>query len=136
MKYKADVEMLKKALRASWSSETSYAPATWDPKRAALGQCAVTALVVQDYLGGTIQRGNLTNIANFEYLVCHFWNRLQDGSIIDLTSEQFPAKTLKNVSKTIYPFGKARTRHSLLKFETMERRYAILKRNVEKNLMR
>ena len=47
-----------------------------------MGQCAVTALVVQDFLGGELIRA----------FVCgesHYWNRLPDGSELDLTADQF-----------------------------------------------
>jgi hypothetical protein len=52
----------------------------WSPDNPAFGQCAVTALVIQDYLGG-------------EILYCkhyhHYWNKLPDGTILDLTKVQF-----------------------------------------------
>ncbi|GAH68216.1 unnamed protein product, partial [marine sediment metagenome] len=65
-----------------WSKETCYPPnqKDWSNKNPAFGNCAITALIVQDYFGG-------------ELLYCkhyhHYWNRLPDGQEIDLTRSQF-----------------------------------------------
>ena len=69
-------------LRHAWRAETSFAPDEWTPSCPALGQCAVTALIVQDVFGGELLRGRLV-------VGTHYWNRLPDGREIDLTSEQF-----------------------------------------------
>lgn len=69
-------------MRKSWSKETCYPPdqGKWSAENPALGQCAITALVIQDFLGG-------------EILYCkhyhHYWNRLPNGTEVDLTKEQF-----------------------------------------------
>ncbi|MGY3617760.1 class I SAM-dependent methyltransferase [Bradyrhizobium sp. USDA 10063] len=57
-------------LRQSWSTDTS---SKW--------QCAVTALVVQDILGGDILKTNVDG-------AWHFYNCL-DGCRVDFTAEQF-----------------------------------------------
>lgn len=77
-----NIILLKQAIRKAWSKETCYPPDRdkWTPENPAFGQCAVTALVVQDFFGGVI-------------LYCrhfhHYWNRLPDGTEVDLTKEQF-----------------------------------------------
>lgn len=48
---------LELALVNSWSKETSLDPDNWAPANSALGQCAVTALIINDYLGGRISLG-------------------------------------------------------------------------------
>lgn len=47
-------QLIEKALKSSWSKETCYPPWArgWTTENPTKGQCAVTALVVQDYLGG------------------------------------------------------------------------------------
>ncbi len=78
-----DIDNLQRALRASRDQETCY-PGSKDkrtPENPALGQCAVTALIVQDYFGG-----ELVNCLHTH----HYRNRLPDGKEIDLTKQQFP----------------------------------------------
>jgi hypothetical protein len=65
-------------LRAAWSTATS---GKWRPDNPAAGQCSVTALVVQDELGGEILK---TDIAG----AWHFYNRIC-GRRIDFTMSQF-----------------------------------------------
>jgi len=69
-------------LRGAWRADTSAVPDRWSPSRPAVGQCAITALVVQDFLGGEILRGRIVGGT-------HYWNRLPRGQEIDLTAEQF-----------------------------------------------
>jgi hypothetical protein len=73
---------LEAALRTSWSVHTSSEPGDWGPENPARGQCAVTALVVQDHLGGHLLRADTSKGS-------HYWNRLPDGTEVDLTREQF-----------------------------------------------
>lgn len=74
---------LAQAVKQSWSRNTSYWAADWSVENPAWGQCAVTALVVQDYVGGDL-------LGATDGSIDHYWN-LVDGVEIDLTSEQFPA---------------------------------------------
>ncbi len=74
---------LRTQLEQTWSADTSTDPEGWSPACPAKGQCGVTALLVQDRFGGVILRS----------LVCghsHFWNRLDDGTEVDLARDQFP----------------------------------------------
>jgi hypothetical protein len=71
------------AVRDAWTAATSTDPEAWTAQNPAYGQCAVTALVVQDALGGEILRGRVGQTS-------HYLNRLPDGSLLDLTWEQFP----------------------------------------------
>ncbi|WFU18243.1 hypothetical protein [Bradyrhizobium sp. CB3481] len=65
-------------LREAWSAETG---GKWRPDNPAAGQCSVTALVVQDKLGGDILK---TDVAG----AWHFYNQI-DGRRIDFTMRQF-----------------------------------------------
>jgi hypothetical protein len=71
------VELYRRLTRA-WSIETS---GKWRRDNPACGQCSVTALVVQDVLGGELLK---TRVAG----AWHFYNRI-DGRRWDLTSSQF-----------------------------------------------
>lgn len=86
---KATITDLARALRQSWNSDTC-APegaATWNADNPAREQCITTALVVHDELGGELVRGEV-HVAG-EHVDYHWWNRLPDGSELDLTREQF-----------------------------------------------
>ena len=65
-------------LREAWSAGTG---GKWRPDNPAAGQCSVTALVVQDELGGEILK---TDVAG----AWHFYNRI-DGRRVDFTMSQF-----------------------------------------------
>lgn len=64
----------------AWSAETA-APGT--SFAGPLGQCAVTALVVQDLMGGVIVRAQLADGS-------HYWNRFPGVGDLDLTRGQYP----------------------------------------------
>lgn len=70
-------------LKAAWSAHTAT---TWTPDNPALGQCSVTALVVQDHLGGAILK---TRVG----AAWHFYNWI-DGERLDLTRGQFQTPIL------------------------------------------
>ena len=77
-----DIKNLEQILRVSWSKESSYPKNQegWSSDLPELGQCKVTALIVQDYFGGDILFSERLN---------HYWNVLSDGRIIDFTASQF-----------------------------------------------
>ena len=104
-------------IRAAWSRETSATPQEWSLENPARGQCAVTALLVQDTHGGDLLRG----------VVCgesHYWNRLPKGQILDLTLEQF--KGAESPSEFV-----VRERAYVLGFEATRLRYEALRKAVE-----
>ena len=57
------------------------------PNDAARGQCGATALVVQDLLGGDLIVGEV--FVGSERLGVHYWNRLEDGEVLDLSRGQY-----------------------------------------------
>jgi hypothetical protein len=110
------------ALRKSWSTET--ARGDWREDVPSLNQCAVTALVVQDYLGGVLLRC-LTEKGD-----SHYWNRLPSGKQVDLCKEQFkhiPDKPLLNTTIE-------RDRVYVLSFPDTMARYQILSKRVRSHL--
>ena len=49
-----DIDYLEGIIRESWCKETSTDPEHWTEENPAWGQCAVTALVVNDYCSGKL----------------------------------------------------------------------------------
>ena len=72
------IEQIMKALYKSWSSDSS---SKWSQDNPAKGQCGVTALVVNDILGGEIKKTKLPD-------GWHFYNFI-NGKRYDLTVSQF-----------------------------------------------
>ncbi|MDX2218102.1 MAG: hypothetical protein SF172_03685 [Burkholderiales bacterium] len=79
---------IEAALRASWSADTAWSPARWSVHRPAAGQCWSSAFVVRALLGGEVVHAKVLSDATPQQW--HAWNRLPDGSEVDLTLEQFP----------------------------------------------
>jgi hypothetical protein len=80
---------LEAAIRASWS-EASCDPVDlpWTTGNPSCGQCGVTSLVVQDHVGGDLLMATVRH-ADGRRQGVHYWNRLPDGTEVDLTREQF-----------------------------------------------
>lgn len=84
--------MLCDLFAKAWSKETASpsCQAAWSPENPAFGQCAVTALCLQDMLGGTLQRCVVEGFGS------HYFNHLPSSnghSVYDLTRSQFPKGT-------------------------------------------
>lgn len=105
------------ALKKSWCEETCYKD--FDIENISKGQCTVTSLVIQDYLGGEIRRCKVENIY-------HYFNYI-NNDIIDLTSSKF------NVPID-YDNYVVKRKNELLKIEDVNKRYTILKEKVDKYL--
>jgi hypothetical protein len=110
------IDDLRHLLPSAWRGDTSLLPAEWSADNPAVGQCAVTALVVQDLFGGELRRG----IADSE---THYWNLLPDGRELDLTASQF--ETRPEFVETAL-----RSREYVLSFEATRDRYRRLRRNL------
>ncbi|MFJ3839993.1 alpha/beta fold hydrolase [Streptomyces sp. NPDC054904] len=82
---------LEAAIRAGWSAETcspdDVERAPWTADNPAWGHCDITALVVQDLVGGELMVGEVW--LDGEQHGYHCWNVLPGGIRIDLTREQF-----------------------------------------------
>jgi hypothetical protein len=77
-------------VRSAWSAETCDPVdlADWSIGNPARGQCGVTALVICDLLGGELLIAEVIR-ADGSRQGIHYWNRLPDGTEVDLTVEQF-----------------------------------------------
>jgi hypothetical protein len=109
----ADKASLFAAIRHAWAADTSVDPA-WSSTCPARGQCAVTALVVQDYLGGQLVRAEVDGIS-------HYWNRISEEEV-DLTREQFVGFAPVDIN--------SRSRYYILSFSDTAKRYETLKARV------
>lgn len=78
------IDKLIDALRFSWDKDTAAIGSEDAGLGKPHGQCAVTALVVQDYLGGTLMRCAFPLNGG-----SHYWNLIPAVGEIDLTREQY-----------------------------------------------
>lgn len=106
------------AVRISWGADTSSDPDNCGAANPSWGQCAVTSLIVQDHLGGTIMCGEVADIV-------HYWNRLPCGRELDLTREQFLGWQPSGVTPEESP------RRLLMQFEGTRERYHVLAARVD-----
>ena len=112
----------KKALPKAWCKETAYKKDAdnWSIDNPAIGQCAVTALLFNEFFGGSIYSGVS------EDGIMHYWNRWL-GIKIDLTKQQFSEK---KVFGQIKKWG----RSELLLTANVEVRYSLLRQNFFNNI--
>ena len=77
----------KELFKLAWCRETARVDmqSVWDAKTPSRGQCDATALVIEGICGGDILVSAVAGYGS------HYYNRLPDGTEIDLTAEQFPA---------------------------------------------
>ena len=114
---KKKYEALHGLLAASWSWESCSvsAQANWPGGNPAKGQCFPSALVVQDHFGGDVGELALPGGA------IHYYNII-DGTIVDLTSEQFA----EEVTASFYAAGTLSNRAKRLSDSAKRERYEIL----------
>lgn len=121
------INTIESSLLKSWGKDTSSDPDNWTKENPAWGQCAVTALIVNDYFGGKLLWANaaLPDGRN----ISHYFNNI-DGKEIDLARRQFPDGTAipEGIDK-MKTFSS--TRDYVLSFEATRTRYEILKEKVK-----
>lgn len=111
------LDQLYLQLTRAWSPYTCFIETDWDDQCPAKGQCAITALVVQDYFGGDLLRTVPSSGGS------HYYNRLPDGTTVDLTRQQFSPTTCFTAPET-------RTRDYLVGSADTFRRYCLLRDRV------
>ena len=114
-----DIFEFKKLLSECWNKYTCSPVLrnNWSEDNPSLGQCAITALIVNDCFGGKIMRCMSSSGSHYYHLI--------DDKIIDLTVEQFLGEIPK------YDEGQERTREYLLTNEDTKMRYAKLLYNLK-----
>ena len=123
--YVATIAVITNALKVAWSKDTS-SDKSWSSDNPASGQCAVTACIIQDYLGGEIQHATATLSDGTK--ISHYYNNLNSADI-DVTKQQFPESTIFTESDQRNGDFKT-TRDYCLSFPDTFRRYELLKSRV------
>jgi hypothetical protein len=98
------IDELRRHFLAAWGADTCYpdSSATWSADNPSRDQCGMTALVVQDVLGGDLVLAEVH--VDGEKVGHHYWNRLPDGTDVDLTGDQFlPEETVVGGQVVIRP---------------------------------
>jgi len=121
IKYVMELYELRQALQQSWGADTVFGE--WDEQHPSAGQCAVTALIIQDYVGGDLLRCSVHDGSS------HYWNRLPNGDELDFTEDQF--------TERCFPLREQpsiRDRQHVLSGYDTESRYQLLSQRVKKLL--
>lgn len=113
----ASLAQLRTALAASWTAQTASPLVAWSPSNPSSGQCAVSALVLQDYCGGKICRCVVAGTP-------HYFNRIDD-QVVDSTAAQFGTVAIN------YDTSTARSRQRILRHADTRQRYELLKGRVK-----
>ena len=124
------IQTIINALQFSWAADTAFDTSEWSEENKARGQCVVSSLVIQDYLGGelvryTIEEGDLHET--------HYANVLDGGVILDTTASQY----IQPVTMRIKPVelkNFASIREKRLADDSTRKRYEILKARVDQLL--
>ena len=108
------------ALQNLWTSETCSPTlrAQWSEQNKTLGQCSITAFLVQDIFGGEVYGVLLPSGG------VHCYN-VVDGHLFDLTSEQFGDKVCNYVGNPV------QTREEHFANEDKYQRYLLLRRSLQ-----
>ncbi len=105
-------------LSLAWSKETCspIKVDSWTDKNPSSGQCAISALVTQDYFGGDLAKIIVENVV-------HYFNVINDD-IVDTTAAQF------GDARIDYSNYKIKTRQDVLSNQDTKNRYQALKQKV------
>lgn len=123
---------LQVALGRSWTKDTSSTPTEWSETNASRGQCVPTALIIQDYLGGNLQKLQTTYYSKTE---THYRNILDNKTIIDVCRSQYPAsQKLTVVDVKLDNF--ATIRDKLMSVPDVHSRYVTLKKRIDSYVSR
>ena len=119
------LQRLATVLSGAWSKETSYDPVGWSLRNTAWGQCAVTALIVQDLFGGELF---CAKVKSGPWRGSdHYWNLLPNNLEVDLTRRQFRASAEFSPAVEV-------SRESVLSFSDTVQRYIRLRTLVQSRL--
>lgn len=103
-------------IRTGWTADTSaYEGWVNEGVPAESGQCAITALFIQEIYGGVLKRA----LVNGE---SHYWNEINDETV-DLTRAQF-------ASPLVFEEETEREKEYVLSFPTTQERYSKMVRNI------
>ena len=121
------MQMIFKALQSSWAKDTAFDPKEWSESNKARGQCVVSSLVIQDYLGGDLVRYSVDEGDLHE---THYANRLDSGVILDTTASQYTEPVTMRIKPVdLKDFSSVREKR--LADNSTRKRYEILKARVD-----
>lgn len=123
--------IIVKALEASWEADTAYDAGEWATSNPARGQCVVSSLVVQDYLGGELLR---YAVEGNDIRETHYFNQLKDGTIIDTTGKQYRSPVNLRLKPIAFD-GFSSIREKRLSDDSTRIRYNLLKDRVDSYLL-
>jgi hypothetical protein len=83
------LEDVARALRAGWDRDTTDDPEHWHEDNRAIGQCAVSALVVRAIYGGELVIATVLDRDGNRTPDGHAWNILPSGESFDAAFDQF-----------------------------------------------
>ena len=86
-KLKPSIDVVMKALRESWSLESTEEPENWNLSNPSRGQCGISSLIINDYFGGKLVLWKV--FVGEEQDGFHYSNELPDGTQFDATGDQF-----------------------------------------------
>lgn len=109
------MKLLRKQLEKLWDAETAY-QRKWTSQRPSTGQCAVTALLAQDLVGGDLRNVRVNEVSHYFVAI--------SGQIIDLTADQFEITPVYDLSHSV-------ERAELLSNLDTEQRYRTLRERFE-----
>lgn len=124
---KPSLQTIVDALQIAWGADTAYDPNDWSDKNRARGQCVVSSLIIQDYLGGELLRYSVDEGTLHE---THYMNRLSSGVVIDTTGSQYDHPVTMRI-KPIQLDGFKSIRDKRLADTATRKRYEILKARVD-----
>ncbi len=131
-------KQLEIAISRSWDSVTTSIPQGWSEANAMRGQCVPSALVVQDYLGGDIERVGVIGNEEVEGET-HYRSRLDSGLPVDFTVMQYlPFAPVRFIDRPVDldSEGYSSMRERLLDNDLTRSRYEVLKSRVALGLGR
>ena len=112
------MDVFREVVREAWVGATAMG--AWSSKCPELNQCAVTAMLVQDFFGGDLLRCECDDGDS------HYWNRLPDGGEIDMTIGQFeysgvvPLRDTVVVRERSYVDG---NRNTVKRYKVLKKRF-------------
>ena len=95
-------DRLAAAIRTAWALDTCdpVDAGDWSPANPSRGQCGVTALIINDLLGGELLIADVLRTDGTRQGV-HYWNQLPDGTELDLTRDQFSIDEIIQRPRTV-----------------------------------
>lgn len=124
------IEDIRRMLPKAWTPREDWRKTDlFKNDEPSVGQCAVTALVVQDYLGGEIVKVDAYSPTRPEIEKASHYFNIVDKKRVDLTGQQFNSDVIFSEPYQI-PNGFSSMRDYALSYTDTVKRYELLKAKV------